>query len=394
MKEVWFDTRDGALIIGAEALEASIEQSGIGDIRPLGEVLADNTFPYRAGDFERPRIRDRDREDLLAIGHFIISLISSEDDVPPVLTEAHLQRAYILGLGPERRAYANSPRSPFETITEFQRELGARVTAYNNQYADWSITDFTTYADQLMKELKRLPGERDYSRAAMQGKGPSVDTIKQRGGGLQGINDRLGYPNTRTWDDDDFIDWGMRVLQANPDLDFSSYVSEALSPQRLGPSVRTVIRRFGKWEKFKEKVYREHQASMETRQEKLDYYKDLCRSGALPSEYETLDDDELLRLAGRYVLTGSLLERTDPTIVRDISNAPAFITTLRKMRPGLTAGVIEATAVTLDVYDDIWPSSSSKRTLQISAKEIEAIRKKHSAQNRLATKNKPDDTNQ
>jgi hypothetical protein len=72
---------------------------------------------------------------------------------------------------------------------------------------------------------------------------------------------------------------------------------------------------------------------------------------------------------------------TDRQVMYVLSGgADRFISRLRELRPGLSAGYIEMVAVSENTFDDIWPIANRAEFLYVEGKEIDELRKERTVQ--------------
>ncbi len=369
------------MLLGEAALQGAVEQSLPGDVVPLKDLLTGKEFPFTIRDFTKLDTSDWEREDYLSTGKLVLNLIQEPDAPPAAVKEGYLNRLYILGLGPERRSYAYGRSSEFKSITEFQREIGSPVNTSNDEFAHWTIDDFCQYTRQLIAELGRLPQIPDYDAAACYGRGPSSTVIQARAGGVLTINERLGYPNISSWEDEDYIEWGVRVVDVNTSEDiarrtiFSPAVCDLLSQRRLGPSAATIIQRFVKWSNYKQQVLDEISQRTTIRQDKIDEYREFIDRGQLPEQYRHLTPDDLLSSAGRYLVAKIHLPEAKPQLLSTVTANEDFISSLRVLNNKVSEDTVKKTAEALQVHLDIWPRNDDNQVLKVTDNVLAEWRK-------------------
>lgn len=388
MTEFWFDTQAGKMIAGEAAYEEAVTQSFPGDIVPLPELLLAPDFPYQPRDFVERRTKQLwSREEKLALGHWALKLLEDGAGEPRMLkSEPHIERLHILGLSPSARAF-----NEFGPFSAFRESVGSPIENRGEYgiYANWSIKDFVDYARELEKQIGDKPEQGDFERAG----GPTHGMIYSRVGGVRKLNEYLGYPNIQEWDKDDFIAWGTKVIAANGAERLTTALVRVLSRRRHGPGDRTIIRHFTRWSHFKQQAIDTYGYEAEDaacmQQHKLDRYKQMLELGTLPSEYGELEESELLRRAGRYLVVRDCI----PTLAKHTRNRLAsssgpIIPLLRSLQPQLSAGQIEMVAVSQGVFDDLWPIDPGLENLKVTDSELAAENAKQAVINKRSNANR------
>jgi hypothetical protein len=371
MAEYMFDA-DHDQIIHPDEVPAA---AGVAELVSLRGLLTAKEFPYKKGDFN---IGDRERwsrDDCLDVGRLVVQVVECDGEPRPITTK-HLGRLAVLGQAPD----LNKINEYFKTFSNYKREVGSPIRYDRVFYADWWITDFVNYAKETLDELGHVPKATDYKQKFYQGKGPSFDLIRDRVGGVHELHDYLGYPNTRHWERDNFVDWGVKVMTANPGKEFSLNLVNALAADRRGPTAGNIYKKCDNWSLFREEVEHEFQIRPEAlRQEraiKLSNYQAMAKRGIIPPDVLGLPDDEVLASGARY----TVIQDCAPNLSADrkrtlcITSPNRFIGDLRSSRPDLTAGYIEMVADSQAVFEDIWPMPESVEHFFASQAKIDEIR--------------------
>lgn len=371
MAETWIDTRNGELLIGAEAAADRIDEAGP-DIVPLVELLTVKDFPFENGDFGSIAVRGWTYDHFINFGHWVLNILSQEEtNTTKSLTKEHLVRLHTLGFCPSLSIFSRT----FTTLWNYRMELDAEPGRDNGRYRDWTIADYVAYASKLARSCKGKPKEKDYLAAD----GPSPLQIKRyTGEGISMLNELIGYPNIRNMDEHDFIDWGVKVMEAN-DGRLSAPILKILSSREQGPGVRAVMTKFVSIPQFREQVQERYEASEKkkfaARQEKIAEYRRLQEEWELPKEVANLSDDKAVVFIAKYWVAMKCLPGISTDVHIDVaSNTNSFVTRLRRSYLQVSSGDIETAALRLGVFDDIWPMDQYKRHLRVSEKELERIR--------------------
>lgn len=368
MSEIWFDTACGELLIGSAVAEARMQEMGNMVVSLPALISGEEACPPALPIDRRP-VNGWTREEIVQAGQWALSLLEQASEGPVTLKQVHMRRLYELGLGPHWGRQRH-----FSSMGELRRETGSAKGPDKGLFDYWSACDFATYAAKLSRQIGRRPRHQDYALAAKQQGGPGMWVINQRFGNVGNLNELAGYPNIRTWDNDDYVSWGVRVMRANDGRPITYGMMEALSRRQQGPSEYPIVKRFGAWSEYKKQVLKQFQAEEHERQDRvsarLDNYRTLVTAGILPSRLRPASDEELRSFGSRYTLASHLLShhagKHSAALIIAEESAGSFIPALRKRNMHLTAAVIETEAVILDVYDDIWPSSEVEAWLRVA----------------------------
>jgi hypothetical protein len=364
MAETWFDTRTGELLVGSAAIEERLPESSPGEIVTLGQLLTVSEFPFGYGDFKKPPSASWSREDMISLGHWALGLINASSEDYTTLSREHMDRLYLLGLGPAMRRQHH-----FKTMGELRASLGESRGRDYGRYDDWTLHEFVQYAAELCTQLGWKPRKQDYDATD----GPGVSIIRSRIGGISILNEMIGYPNFRLWSDEEYVGWGVRVLRAQDNKEISRSVIDALSVTDHGPSKTTIRKHFGSWLNYKRLVLQEHyrQEAHENAlfDKKMTAYTQMLENGELPSYLRLASAEELLELGGRYVLAKNILNKkhgnVDALMIATNFRLP-IIKQLKQYAPLLSTAEIETLAMSLNVYDDIWPVTGLDEILKVA----------------------------
>jgi hypothetical protein len=377
MAETWFDTRFGELLIGEAAYQGRVDGSFPGDIVPLGDLLLADEFPVDRHEFRSAAPAEWSKEDTIALGASTLRLLR-EVGHEGLLTKEILLRLYHLGVGFSPDQFIGTGKV-FPSVQGYRNEVGDGRGRSPGQFQTWTTEDFVAHAAKVEAAAGGRPKKRDYIQFAAQNRdAPSIHIISRHvPGGISTLHEHLGYANTKTWTEDDFITFGGRFIEVNGLSFFSNLGIVALSAKGRGPGYASIIERFGTWNSYKEQVfseYREQLAAREAeRQAKLENYRALIAGGDLPAGYADLPDDVLLRYGAHYRVSLQLvpalkrgrrlhiIEYTTPGFVKALIGCSKTI---------LTAGDIELEASILDVYEDLWPMTQYKTHLKVTEEEI------------------------
>ena len=365
----WFNTLEGSLIIGHTALDSQIEQTGPGDIVPLAKLVGGPDFPFDHKSFPgRPTAKEWTTDDYVATGHWALRLVK-EVSSDATFAREHLIRLSQLGLSRGISAFV----SRFHSFTEFKGALGqGRSDRYirHRLFDEWTIDHYKTYARGLAAQLKGKPKTEDYKRASQDpdNPGPSFLVITRDVGGIGALNELIGFPDIRSWDEDAYKNWGVRAMRANGGL--SRTVIAQLSRAKRGPSVNAIRNHFTSLGNFQrlveEAIEREDEERAMGRQLAIERARLLVSGGTLDRTFAEADEDTLLQASARFAVVRACAPDAPPERVRSIIKVPAedFAIAVRSVAPRLSTAQIEMEAVGVRAYDIIWGSRSNGADLE------------------------------
>ena len=369
MSEQWFDVVNGELLLGAAVAEARLQELGR-LVVPLPDLLTGEAALPRPSMIKRRPTREWTREAIIQTGQWALGMLEQTTGESVTLERIHMNRLYEMGLAPHW-----GRQTIFRNMGELRREINSAKGPDRGLFDNWSTHDFASYASRLSKQLSRRPTFHDYSLAAKERGGPGLWVIKQRFGNVGNLNEHAGFPNMRSWDLDDHVTWGVRVMRANEGQTISYGMIEKLSRRRQGPSEYLIAQRFGKWSEYKKLVlerYDEQDRELALEEEaKLATYRAMVESGELPASCETMPGDDLKKFGAQYMLASHLLASRRPdhrSVALAIAAEPpeTFITRIRDRSSELTAAHIETEAVILNVHGDIWSQYETEKCLKVA----------------------------
>jgi hypothetical protein len=373
--EILFDVSTGE-VLESNGTQASITPAGNSQLVPLRDLLLAPEFPFQPGYFEHVNSKEWDRERCVQLGKRTLDIISDEGERRELMYK-HFKRLSILGLSPSAKFIASqyATETHAADFSAFKAEVGSPISYSRTRYADWGIMDYVAYAEKIRKKLGTTPRLPDYDALYNAGKGPSPSLIEKHFGGIKRLHEHLGHPDVSDWEFEDYVGWGVRVLDANPGKSLDIHMIPVLAAQRYGPSLWSIDRDCGSWRRFKNAGTAAHMEVQQDRRVKAGEYRTLIASQQLPREFETLSDQELLTSAGKYrIATACLPQNTEKQrIALATRSSRTFTKAIREQNPNISAGEIEVIAASEGVFDDIWPAPLSH--LYVPAAEIEARRR-------------------
>lgn len=398
MEQLWFDARfiDTATKqpLSDEAAAPLIE-AGCTTIEPLGELLLASEFPLTRADFrdemalERMRnIRQWGPEQCHAFGSWLRSLVEIEGEAPPQITVRHIRRLNIMRLGPNEGPLFN--QSGVSNLYEFRDLIGSPVRAAE-KFSDWDTKRYARHAEAVAAQVGRRPQWDDYDAAA-KAAGYTVPHAKAIAegfdGGVEQLNEIIGYPDIDAMDEVDIAVWGARVKRANDGVPLSYAMVRVLSERDRGPGVNFIKDKLGSWSKFiyqAEQQYKiEQDIEQRERETKLAQYAGMITSGELPPVAAQLDADMLIKVGGRFLVA----QRCAPDLTREQMWTFArtiergVVPMLQWYRKKIDPRAIELAAEALRVADDIMPNDDGSKYLVVSKRELAELRERDNARAR------------
>ena len=384
----WFEMSTGSLVVGEAAYAERLEQSPPGDLVPLADALLGYVSLESATRAPEGTYKKCPSDsDLEHYGMWLLKIIRTQDP-EAVVTSSVLSRAHTLGLGIGPEPIGRH----FDDLHEFRARLDVPHFSRDGAFKNWSTEDFVANASRLVSSLGgRKPNEGDYREWARVGNGPGPNVIKSAmKGGLRKLNSHLGFPDIRSFEYDDFIDWGVRTMRVNEGQRLSTTSIAILSKRSCGPSDITIYKNFGNLPAFFDKVEDAYLDSEQRRQE---------HAAELAATFDTLGvaqenawtDAYKQQFTARYIVAQRCLPNAPKEQLATLAtNGPGtFTKSILHTNPELTAGHIELLAVRLEVFDDIWPPyPNDKRILKIDARATNQERRRQSTR-RMARRSRP-----
>ena len=340
-----------------EIIEASNNDAR--DLAPhalrLGHLLLTKEFDYESISGSRIPLSALDAEQGLQVGRRITEEIEEVSHNPVPFTQEMVRRLNLLGVFPD----FNYIRKNFGTLGNFTSLIGARRSEQHNSnaaYDDLSyveciekiITAYTSVYEGpvLQKPITRTIIESLYTI----GLGPSRPYVERRLGGVSKINEYLGFPDVKSWDDISYLRYGADILRYNGANTLTVANIDALASKNLGPytaSIKTKFGSFGNFKSLAQKFFEDEQNFF-------------ISHGYLPrSSTNTVPEEISQEQLRQHIALVSLLKHylPDESTIKDTttSSVDNAIRHIQKHNPRATFADIEITAMTLRIFDDIWP---------------------------------------
>ncbi len=349
--EVWFDIISGQLAVGDEGLE-SLATDASSQVVPLADLVFAEDFPYQKGDFEHTPTQ-MTPDEALAIGKSIAKILITPIDRLPLSREL-VERLNILGVLPS----VNQIKRQFGKLSIFCEQIGAATNRTSTKFE--GITP-----ESLLELILELRGSTSFVSPITKkelnfyygtGQFPSYDFIARKVGGLAELNEHIGFPDVRSWDETDYVQFGARVLSENGPSSLTARNLNKLSMRHLGPSGPTIIDHFGSISTFQSLAIAEYARRSvldEARSVAVEqHFAETQYEGSVPDE-----PSERMRIWGRYQLARACVKNLPESELTNLSQLENghFVKKLLTLKEWLTETDIEVMALSLQVMDYIWP---------------------------------------
>lgn len=372
----YFDTLTGDVLIGDAAVSAHIENGGNpSDILPIGELICEKKIQLSSGTYPHIDAHRMTREDHIVAGRKLLSLLPEWHSSPNTINSTVITRASVLGLSAGLAAICS--KRNFGSIPNYNRALGLEPNYKRGEFDSWSIQQIVDYVGTVIKDLPRHISVDDIlNDLARRDKGPSGKVIAKRVGSLSHAINLAGYVESRTWEEQDYIDWGVKFMFANGDKVPSTPAIKLLYSRRRAPGRHSISARFGSLTKYQARVATEYEFEKEhresVRKNKISEIDRAIASGQFPVELakQATSEDELIKLYAKYMLLLRLLPEFPPNDLRQralIKNPDRLVKSIQGINPIITSAQIETEAETIGVFGDIWEFDAYKQHLKVAA---------------------------
>ncbi|HVX48093.1 MAG TPA: hypothetical protein VHA05_01920 [Candidatus Saccharimonadales bacterium] len=398
-RKPYFDLSNGEVLVGREDRERYLDEGADpSDVVALGALLRESPEMIAALNLETIDTSGWSRDRFVQFGRWINRVVDppSQPGQKRLTRNPVLQNAYKLGLGPS----AFAVRKTFDSYGKFYVAIRAKDTHNVGVFKDWELDDFVQHVKRVGGSKR--PTKEDLKRLSdMNPANPDPEYMHQRFhdiGGFRAILELAGYPVIDLWDRDDYIDWGVRFMQANNGVVPTSRMANYLSAKKLGPAARTISDNFTKLSIFQNEVCDEWRRVEEEKrkdmEDKLDAIRAGLASGSLPMDLfldqtqadrtygplsieeclEQLPADETIGRYGRYIVISALIPGMSEETKIEIASGQherGFVNAIRKNHSDISSDQIEYEALMLDVFDYIWPMDKHMQELKLDDGYVE-----------------------
>jgi hypothetical protein len=370
-RKYYYDLEHKKLIAGRLALRRYLKEvSQHSEIYELRDLLLNDDINLPPPSPDNKKRTPRSRSELIRYGRWLCEVVGQPDNPKKrQLNEKIIDRAGKLGIGPTVGEILN-PKN-FGTLSNYYQHLGIRNAKKTGQFKNWSSEDFKNYIRSLAKELGRKPTRNDLINSYRNGgiDRPSLHVIISRFGKLNKLYELGGYINFRDWQEYDYIDWGIKFMEANNQLIPTQSLIDYFSKQKKCPSATTFAKKFSdSLSNYQNQLADAYEQYVNRQQQDRAQKLAEIESGKFPPELfqdAKTDEEKILRMA-KYKVVDDLLtsdqQQSKISICTESIQSVVeigFIRAIRKYAPHVTEGDIEHTALWMGVFDDIWPPDKS-----------------------------------
>jgi hypothetical protein len=379
----FFDTENGEILAGHEELVAYGGEGAenLDNIYSLGSLLRNTEVELPYENYDQVDGQNWPLDRYINYGAWILRAIDKPAKSGEKLINARiLDHSNKLGIGPSSVQITNKFGNK---ITNFYREIRAPETHRPKLFDDWTIDDFIKYVKSVDGDT-RPERKRIDQLSKNNPQRPSSRVIHERFasiGGYKKIQELAGYTVVRNWDHQDYIDWGVKFIEANSGLKPTAIMLDYMSTKKLGPSASTVIV-YGEFKKISlyqamiMEKYEEFAADqVQANEETLSDIKAETIYGTIPNELflnnnSPVSESTMLNRYGKYKIISELVpnmsEEAKLSIASDDSKNGSFEAAIRKHN-SISTGDIEYAGLTLGVFDYVWPMDSHLKTLKLGS---------------------------
>ena len=373
-----YDTLYGELLVGKEAEAFHYEAGGHpADVRDLGDLLVDIVRARRTGvnglgrdgrpvlakadDYPRGAMESLDRDSMVANGAFLSGLIDkASGGTETVIQDVFVQASY-RDISPTiSTIYAEFGRN---NLSVYYDEIGASGARHVYAWEHWSAERFLQYVDDIARQTKQV--DNLMAERARNNEGPHPDVMLEKTG--MTVSDALkrnGYFVQGMYDEEEMLDIGVNVKEANDGRKIDDPVLNYLSKARRTPSDATVRRYFGSVPAFDEVAQEKYESTVlpavYARDDRAWDIREAVKDGTLPRYVaQNIKDDFTVReRAAKYELAQAILPGISSTQLHDLAVAKgdSFFRKAIEINVNLTQAEIEHVAIEMGVYEDAWPA--------------------------------------
>lgn len=367
--EFYFDLSSGQLLIGRVALSAHIEASGHpADITELGLFLrSDIPIADEHKTFMGPD--SVNIEDYKVLGRWLSNLPKGEKEAP--LTKYILERAGQLGLIPTIKSILNT----FTTASNFYQVLELHNVRRRGLYKDQSVDDIADYVSAVFETRTQESLFRELTERSYRGENLGPDEITEiTGMTLSELLELRGHVYNIRWPRERYESWCVEFMHANSGNEPTRSAIDYLSANNRGPSRFGIRKFFGNMSNFRaagrEAYIKDLELRALERADKLRKIDEALRSQRLhPVLFAdaAAGSDPIVTYAQLEVVRALLpnLPLKKKYIIASSKSPGKFIDVILAFDNELTAMMIEETARSLGVHEDIWPMDDYLEVLRV-----------------------------
>ncbi len=370
--EFYFDMGEGRLVVGQIAIEACIEAGADPlDLVPLDALLTAKARLVSAKDFPTMPYDEWEATMDIPFAQWLHNLTMVSENQRPISEEIVTRTGY-LGLSP-RLNYFKSRERGFSGLYADAKIEGVRT---RDLFKTWTKDDFVKYVNKLARKKGDKPTYEDLLAAATKVGNPHPAIISRRFGNVLTLFELAGYPDIKSWSREDFIDWGVRFMEANDGRVPTAPSMAQLSKKHRGPHYSTIYDsdEFSSLLDYQTEVMKAFEAKIQSeillRDKLLEELRDAIDDPSLTNLLmDAQSEDEALAIFARYKVASLAVDdrrSRELTFCRN-SNPNRFVSNLLRINSGLSAAKIEILASRQGVFDFIWPMDNYKQELCVAA---------------------------
>lgn len=388
MTEFAFSHETGTVFVGTAAINEAIDsaQYDISQFTPLESLLTGNKSelppthdpqtqgPVRSDHYKW--VQTWQRNDYKTYARWVNRILQKlpEEEQPAQPRNSDYITLARIGLGPTGK----SIRNRFGTLGALHKQAGITKRSYVGEFDDWTMQDFIQFGKNASRQYFNDGPVKYYGLNSISSGSeeptPSGLIVTKRFGSLANFNEHLGFVDCSGWSEEEYVEWGSRVIEANGFIPSKNDVS-FLSTHHFGPSDRQLYNIFGSLRKFQaraEELYNEKQRELTRHIDKqVATLREQVECGDLPVEMLNMIDehDFLCRIAKAQLLTTT--GASHQTILSKISAPVDKIVQLVQNNSALNSVArIEVWAEQHEIFDDLWPMDDYKQKLKLPSKLI------------------------
>jgi hypothetical protein len=396
----YIDLSNGEVLAGVRQLaEYRAREPERDTIHAIGSLLRLPVSDTENVGLERLDTSDWTPERFKQYAFWIKRVVDPPDEGKRHLSMDVFCNARNLGLGPGK----DTIKTAFGSFSKLYTEMRITDVHIMGNFDEWDIDDFVAH-------VRRIGGDRRPTAEQITAAGkkdrtkPQAAFIRARFekiGGLSKILELAGYPVISTWEKDDYIDWGVKFMQANDGMIPTSRMMDYLSTKKIGPSGSSARSKFIKMRTFQAEVGDAYEQVVATeqgaRREKLMMIDEDLQKGNTPIEVfisglseaeqirarqggnhtrtvaylkNLMGEQTMIRRYAKYrvvtAISGQMGQEARISLVNESETMRGFVPAIRK-HSDVTPGEIEHTALILGFFDDIWPMDQHLKTLKLDS---------------------------
>jgi hypothetical protein len=400
----YFDISNGEVLVSAadrrEYVQNGADPATVVELGPLLRELPEN---IDHDSYERLDVSGWLPEQYVAFGKWIYRVVSPPPPNEKKLNSRVLKNARLLGVGAGLKHIANV----FGTRGNFYVASNVKDAHKIGQFNDLTLDDAVAYVKRVGATTQ--PRKNVFKRRSkLNSRNPSYDYLQDRFGQIGGFTKLLelaGFPDFSSWEIPDCEDWGVQVMEANAGLVPTARVINYFSVSRLGPSRKLIAYHFRAVRQFQDDITQRYQENQQDKENMLETLRSETSNGKLPRELLMAYSDaegysgdpelfieqnpaEAIRRFAEYQVVAALLPHINKDtkiricqrsgLYKEYKNFQAcirrFLSRFDEARY-ITDAEVEYQALTMGLFDSIWPSDGHLERLKLGEDFLEYCRR-------------------